>query len=325
MGSHLLLSLAKSGKAVRALKRRSGSPELVHSLFRGQESLLHRVEWVDSDVTDFFSLEDAMKGVSEVFHCAALVSFHPSDYRRMMKINAGGTANMINAALASGVKKFCHVSSTAAMGRSEEDNVVTEKTVWSTSKHNSAYSISKHCAEREVWRGIEEGLHAFIVNPSIILGPGDWHTGSTALFGEVWKGLRFYPTGASGFVDVRDVVSCMTRLMDSDSRAERYILSAENISYREVINGIAHGFGKPEPVIRVGNFLSELGWRAEAARNLFSKTKPLITKETALNGQLTWLYSNEKIKKELGFEFIPVRRSIEDTCRVFLDEKKLPA
>jgi nucleoside-diphosphate-sugar epimerase len=322
VGSRLLTNLAASGKIVRALKRPSASTALFDRLIKGQFPA-GRVEWVDGDVTDIFSLEEAMQDVTEVYHCAALVSFYSSDARRLMKVNAEGTSNMINLALASGVKRFCYVSSTAALGRSEEGMPITELTSWRNSKYNSAYAISKHAAEREVWRGLEEGLPAFIVNPSIILGPGHLHLGSTALFGEVWKGLKFYTNGISGFVDVRDVVECMIRLMNREVTGQRYILSAENTTYREVINRAAKAFGKPEPTIRVGPVLSEIGWRAEAVRTFFSRSRSIITKETARNGQRTWIYSNEKIKRELDFEFIPLNQSIDDTCRIFLGDPNL--
>ncbi len=323
VGSQLLFDLVKAGDHVRALKRNPGNMDVVKRIFRGREDLLQQIEWVEGDVTDVFSLDDAMKGVKQVYHCAALVSFVRSDFRRMLKINTEGTANMVNIAMEAGVGRFCYVSSTAALGRSEENKILTEQSTWKTSTNNSGYAISKYGAEREVWRAIEEGLGAYIVNPSIIIGPGNLHWGSTALFGEVRKGLKFYPTGSSGFVDVRDVTKCMIQLMKKNVQAERFIISAENIPYRDVINFIADGFGKPKPTIRVGNFLSEIGWRVESVRKMLSNAKPMITKETARNGQRNWKYSNEKIKKELATEFIPVRDSIHHVCETFLNEARL--
>lgn len=320
VGSQLLFDLTKAGNKVRALKRSSSDMNVLNRIFRGHEMLYQQIEWVEGDVTDIFSIEDAMQGVSHVYHCAGLISFRPSDFNLLMKVNIEGTANMVNMALDAGVENFCYVSSTAALGRAEENSMLTEKTSWKTSKHNSGYAISKYGAEREVWRGIEEGLNAFIVNPSIIFGPGDLHTGSTALFGEVWKGLKFYPTGSSGFVDVRDVSSCMIQLMKKNIRSERFIINAGNTSYQNVINHIADGFGKARPTIRVGKILTEVGWRLESARKFFSKSKPMITKETARNGQCTWLYSNEKIKKELGIDFISVQESIRNVCEIFSEE-----
>lgn len=294
--------------------------QLVDRVFRGNENLLQQIDWFEGDVTDLFAVEEAMEGVSEVYHCAGLISFLPSDFRNLVKVNVDGTANMVNIALDYGVQHFCYVSSTAALGRSEENAVLTEKTLWKTSKHNSGYAISKYGAEREVWRSVEEGLNAFIVNPSIIIGPGDLQSGSTALFGEVWKGLKFYPTGSSGFVDVRDVTKAMILLMEKKIHSERYIINSENVSYRGIINGIADSFGRSRPSIRVGKMLTEIGWRSEAFRKMFRTTKPMITRETARNGQRNWIYSNEKIKKELGMDFIPLNDAIENTCRIFMEE-----
>lgn len=322
VGSQLLLDLAKAGNNVRALKRKSSNLSVFNRIFNEHKELIQRIEWVQGDVTDIFSIEEAMKNIKQVYHCAALLSFRSSDYRSLMKINTEGTANMVNIALEDGVEKFCYVSSTASLGRVEENQLLTESTFWKTSKYNSGYAISKYGAEREVWRAIEEGLHAFIVNPSIIIGPGGLHSGCTALFGEIWKGLKFYPPGMSGFVDVRDVTKCMTELMEKNVFGERFIISAENTTYREVINGIADAFGKSRPTIPVGTTLSEIGWRVEAMRKIFSKEKPMITKETARNGQHSWLYSNEKIRNEIGISFIPIKDSIRDTSEIFLREIK---
>ncbi|MDP4292032.1 MAG: NAD-dependent epimerase/dehydratase family protein, partial [Bacteroidota bacterium] len=177
LGAYLLLELTRRGDKVRALRREGGSLKTVENIFRANddraEELLGQIEWVKGDVCDIFSLEDALDGVEYVYHCAALVSFDPRDREKMMRVNVDGTANVVNASLAKGVKKLCHVSSIAALGRAEPGQAVDEKTAWKSSKQNSNYAISKYAGEREVWRGTEEGLKAVIVNPSIIIGMGD--------------------------------------------------------------------------------------------------------------------------------------------------------
>ena len=317
IGSQLLLDLTADGKRVRGLKRISSTMHVINLVFRDHKDLLHQIDWVDGDVTDLCSLENAFDGVREVYHCAALVSFHPSDREHLLKINTEGTANMVNLALAFEIEKFCYVSSTAALGKIRNDLLITENSSWKKSKHNSVYGISKYGAEREVWRGMEEGLQAVIVNPSIVIGPGDLTSGSMALFGEVKKGLKFYPVGSTGFVDVRDVTKCMMALMEKSIFSQRFIISSENIAYREVLNKVADCFGMARPTLRAGKILNEIGWRVEAARKIFSRSKPMITKETARNGQQHWRYSNEKIKIATGIEFIPINKAIEETCRVF--------
>jgi len=314
----LLLDLTKSGKKVRALKRATSSLATVHLLFDEQEHLLKSVEWVDGDVTDFFSVQDAMKGITEVYHCAAMVSFQPKDRRKLMKINAEGTAHVVNAAMQAGVKKFCYVSSVAAIGRIEEEKMIEETNVWKTSAHNSNYAISKYSGEREVWRAIEEGLNAVIVNPTIIIGAGGWTTGSSQMFGQIWKGFRFYSDGANGFVDASEVSKCMVTLMEKNIFGQRFIIVSENLSYREVFTMIAEALGKRKPTVKVTILLSNIGWRIEALRALITRKPALITKETAESSQQQWTYSNRKIKKTIGVEFMPVKDSVKRVASLFL-------
>ncbi len=320
VGAQLLFDLSSAGKKVRAMRRSTSKDSVVNLLFADNRELLSNIQWVEGDTTDVYSVLEAMKDVDEVYHCAANVSFLPSNIGQMMKTNIEGTANMVNTALECGVKKFCHVSSVAALGRVEENILINETVVWKRSKNNSNYAISKYGGEREVWRAVEEGLNAVIVNPTIILGAGDWKSGSTAMFRQLWNGMKFYSEGMMGFVDVRDVTQCMIQLMQKNCFAQRYIINAENISYHNLFNLITDSFQKPRTNIPINKFLSEVGWRAEALRCFLLRQKPFITKETARNSQLRWKYSNEKIKKELGIEFIPIKESVERTTKLFLKE-----
>jgi nucleoside-diphosphate-sugar epimerase len=265
-------------------------------------------------------VDAAMKGVKEVYHCAAMVTFQPGTYQRMMKINGDGTANMVNFAMQHGVEKFCHVSSVAALGRLEESSVVDENSFWKTSKKNSSYAVSKYAAEREVWRAMEEGLKAVIVCPTIIIGQGDWKSGSSQIFAQIDKGLKFYTKGYSGFVDVKDVTRCMMELMERNIFGERFIISAENICWKDFLTDVALNLGKKPPSIYATKFLGEFAWRADALKRILTGYKSLITKETARQGHMQSTYSNEKIRKALGAEFIPIKKSIEETARIFLKQ-----
>ena len=280
--------------------------------------MLNKIEWVDGDITDVYSVLEAMKDIKQVYHCAAFVSFHPRDYKQMFKVNVEGTANIVNMAMEKGIDKFCHVSSVAAIGRSDENNHISENSPWKASKQNSNYAISKYAGEQEVWRGITEGLNAVIVNPSMVLGPGNLNNGSTELFGGVLKGLKFYSEGINGFVDVRDVTKSMMQLMARNISGERYIISSENISYNDLFFEIADAFGKARPSIKVNKWMSEAAWRIEALRTFFTRGKPFVTKETAQSSQYQWFYTNEKIKKETGIDFIPVKESIKNNCDMLI-------
>lgn len=321
VGSHLLLDLALKGEKLRALKRADSDLFPVVNLFSSHAGLLETIEWVDGDVLDVFSLEKAFKEIKKVYHCAAFVSFLPQETERMLKTNIDGTANVVNLCLENKIEKLCHVSSVAAINRINEDEIIDENTQWKISNQNSNYAISKYGAEREVWRGIAEGLNAVVVNPTIIIGPGNWKTGSTVMFPQVWKGLKFYTDGTMGFVDVRDVTKAMICLMDSTISNERFIINSENLQFRKVFDWIAEGLKKPKPSVYANPFLRGAAWRTEAVKNYLFKTHPLITKETALSAGKKVQFSNEKIKRTIGIDFMPVKKSVKDTCEVFLQQQ----
>lgn len=321
VGTQLLFDLVSAGKKVRAIKRKSSSLAFVKRIFSVLENkgpeLFSQIEWVDADVQDYLSLEAIMDGVEYVYHCAAMVSFDPKDVPCMMQINVEGTANVVNVSLAHGVKKLCFVSSVAALGRSDENTVIDERSDWIASKENSAYAVSKYNAEREVWRGVAEGLNAVIVNPSIIIGLGDPKKSSAKLLATAMKGNSFYTKGINAFVDVRDVSRTMIMLMESTIVNERFIIAAENYSYQKILTLMAEGFGKPKPNIHASPFMLEIIWRLDKIRSLLSGTSPLLTRETARTSGKCYLYSSEKIRKKLSFEFIPLEGSIAEHCKKF--------
>ncbi len=321
VGTQLIYDLLVKGKRVRAIKRKSSSIAMLEKIFRLKNSeadaMLSKIEWFEADVQDYLSLEAAVQGVEQIYHCAAVVSFDPKDKPMMMRINVEGTANVVNVAMAHGVKKVCFASSVAALGRAEENIMIDEKADWIESKENSAYAVSKYAAEREVWRGVAEGLSAVIVNPSIIIGPGDPQKSSAKLLATARKGNPFYTEGVNAFVDVRDVSRAMIELMESEITNERFIVNAGNYSYRHIFNLMAKGFGKKAPNIHVKPWMFEILWRAEKFRSLFSGKPPLITRETAHTSGKRYLYSNEKISKVLNFEFISIEESIRENCRWF--------
>ncbi len=304
VGIELTHQLVHNGVHVKALYH-THSIETKHPL----------VEPICCDLLDVDALEEVMVGVEEVYHCAGLISYVPSQRDALYKVNAEATANVVNACLDAGVRKLVHISSIAALGRMENGVSQNEKTEWKDHKDQSNYGHSKFLGEAEVWRGVAEGLNAVIVNPSIILGPGDWYKGSTAIFRNVWNGFKWYTNGINGFVDVRDVAAAMRMLMDSDISAERFILNGGNYSYKEVFNTIADAFGKPRPNKKVTPFLAELVWRAEKIKSLFSNTEPLITKETARVAQMSVYYKNEKLLKLFpDFKYKSLENTVQFCC-----------
>ena len=233
----------------------------------------------------------------------------------MFKINIEGTANVVNAALDAGVKKMVHVSSVAALGRIRENEPVNENMNWTEETSNSNYGQSKYMAEMEVWRGIGEGLDAVIVNPTIILGAGDWESGSSKIFQSVYNEFPWYSDGVTGFVDVKDVAAVMTRLMDSNITAQRFIVSAENRTYKDVLTLIAKAFGKKPPYKKVTPAIAKIVWRLEALKSWFTKKDPLVTKETSKTALAKVNFDNSKLKKYLqDFNYRPIEETIVQTC-----------
>ncbi len=326
VGTWLICKLLLQGKEVRAIKRDKTDLtdfELVCKLNNITSEHLKKLQWVNADINDIVSLENAMRGCDYIYHCAALVSFKQKDRDLMMEVNVEGTANVVNTALALGVKKLIYASSVAALGRSQSGvEAIDEDTKWETSGNNSNYAISKYKAEMEVWRGIEEGLPAAMVNPGIINGPGTWQRSNGKMYYNIYKGLPFYTKGSGGYVDVRDVVNGMIQLMESDVVAQRYVLVGENLTILDCFNMIADALKKKRPTIYIGPFLSEIGWRIFGIYSYLMGKEPIVTKELARTAHLDSMYSSEKIKRELGFQFTPMSESIQYTADAFLASQK---
>ena len=321
VGSRLLYDLALEGKKVRALKRASSSTRLFDQQSKKNPELNKFIEWIDGDLLDIFSLENALKEVDLVYHCAAVVSFDPRKAKEMEQVNIEGTANLVNLCLQiQNFRYFCHVSSVATLGRGLPGQITDEKSDWLPGAQNSNYAISKYGAEREVWRGIAEGLPAVIINPSVILGAGDWHSGSSALFYKVWKGFPFYTEGMNGFVDVSDVSKAMRLLTEKNIIGERYILNAANLSFKNLFEMMAEKFKIKAPKIKVQKWMSTVVWRAEMLRCLITQKAPFITKETAASSHKTFQYSSDKIKN-IGFKFNAIELTVTEVCEELVGSK----
>jgi nucleoside-diphosphate-sugar epimerase len=310
VGSHLIQSLLGKGKKVRALYRQAVP------VFAGSE----KCDWVKGDILDPIGLNEALEGVEYVYHCAAIVSFAPGAASKMLHSNVEGTANVVNACLTQKVKKLIFVSSVAALGRIREKEAIDESMHWTPETSNSVYGQSKYLAELEVWRAMEEGLPMAIVNPVIILGAGDWNNGSSGIFKSAYNEFPWYTGGMSGFVDVLDVVDAMQILMDSNITGQRYVLSADNLTYRSLFNSIATAFNKRLPYKKVTPLLAGIVWRLEAIKGFFTGKAPLLTKETAATAQATVRFNNQKFLKAFpDFQY----RKLEDTIIRVAKELKL--
>lgn len=310
MGTHLILALHQKGIAVKALYR-SAIPDVVKD----------KATWVQGDILDVIALEEAMQGVNQVYHVAGFVSFKPEDKRQLHKINVEGTANVVNACLDAGVQKLVHVSSVAALGRIRKDAVINESMNWTEETSNSEYGKTKYLAELEVWRGVGEGLNAVAVNPTIIIGEhGDWSKGSMQIFQSLHQGFPYYSLGQTGFVDANDVAAAMIELMESDISSQRFVISAENIVYRDFFFMVADAFGKKRPTQLITPFKAALAWRLFKIKSWFTGKSPLVTKETAATSLAKVSFDNSKLLHALPtFSYQKIEASVKRIC-TYLNE-----
>ena len=324
VGSHLVLHLAEKGLKASAIYRNEISIQKTKDLFKmyNKEHLFTLITWIPANINDIPSLEIAFKNIEYVYHCAAKISFDSRDEEQLRKTNIEGTANIVNFCLAKNIRKLCYVSSIAALGDLPVHQQITnEKTEWNPELPHSDYAISKYGAEMEVWRGQQEGLKITIVNPGVILGaiPKTWNReeGSFKIICKVAKGLNYYTLGTTGFVGVNDVASCMTQLMEKNSKGGRYILVSENLSYQAITTLIAEKLNAPRPKKLATKWMTEVAWRWDwIVANIFFQRRKL-TKEIAKSLHTNDLYSNTKITTELSYSFEPMNRVIERISKYF--------
>lgn len=315
IGAYIIKQLLQNGHKVRAIKRSSGKlPAFMPAEIKNQ------VEWVEGDILDVVSLDEAMEGIDAVIHAAAIVSFSPDKKRELYQVNIEGTANVVNMALEKNVRRFIHISSVAALGRTESGETITEEKEWKNGKLNTHYAISKYKAEMEVWRGIAEGLEGVILNPTVVLGYGDWNNTSCEIFRTVYNEFPWYTTGVNGFVYVEDVARAAVALLSSIISGERFIINGDNQTYQQLFNTIAGSFGKKQPHRKVTPFLANLALITEKLKSIFTGKRSILSKETARIAQSETFYDNNKIRKALpDFAFTPLEQAIEESCLQYLD------
>lgn len=321
IGSHIARRYLAAGHQVEALKRSNAGPGML-------ADVADQITWHEGDILDIPSLEAAIKPGIDVIHAAAIVSFTPKDRERMEKINVEGTANVVNVCLQVGVRKLGYLSSVAALGRpatkgpkTNEPAVIDENQKWEDSPNNSAYAKTKYRAELEVWRGVAEGLNAVMVNPSVVLGTGDWTRSSLQLIKYVYDEKRFYPEGVVNYVDVLDVAEALYQLMESNISSERYILNAGTIPYKALLEQLATTLGKRPPTVRVPPTLTRVLWPLEAVRSWLTGKAPLITRETARSASSRYQYDGRQIEQTIGLQYRP----LNETLRRVADALGTPA
>jgi len=311
IGSFLLRELRARGLAVRALHR-GPVPEDV---------ALAEVDWVQGDLLDAALLASVLTPeITHVIHCAGLVSYAPQDEDALLQTNMEGTANVVDACLTKSGVRLGYVSSVAVLGgpptfqdnHSSDTPTLDETAIWDLGASHSAYATSKYLAELEVWRGVAEGLSAVIVNPSVVLGPGNWHRSSTRLLRYAYDEHQFYTRSLLNFVDVRDVVAHLLRLtLDLPVLpAARYILNGGTCPLGDFLQQAALSFGRQPPAVAVPDWAAEIIWRLEHVRSLLTGARPLITRDTARASRQPVLYDASRASTTTGLGFRPLSETI---------------
>lgn len=316
IGSYIVRKCSQEGLTVRATHYSNLNPDCQKAAGSG-------VEWVQADILNVFDLEDLFKGFDAVINTAAIVSFDPRKKKRAFRLAKEGSANIVQAAVDAGIRKLVHVSSVAAMGRKKMVNVVSEKEVFSHSPFDTSYGLSKFLAEQEVWRGYFEGLPVTIINPSLVIGAGTWGQSSTKLITSVQEGLAYFPTGSTGFVDVRDVADAAFRSLSCDFDGHRFIISGENLTYEHVFKEISRQLNMKTQWKPLTGILAALSWRGSAFVSLITGKEPVFTRENVKSTSTLTTYVNTKSTDILGLTYRPVQQSIEESCRVFIEEGQM--
>ncbi len=313
LGSYITRQLVEKGYAVRAIYRTDKLP------FYIPPEISKSIIWVKGDVLDIVSLRNAMTDVDIIIHAAGIVSYSKKDRKKMYDVNIDGTRNIVRIALEKNIQRFIHISSVSAIGISSDGCWLDEKSEWKESKLNSHYAITKLRGEYEVWQCIEKGLNAVIINPSTILGFGNWNNGSCEFFKSSFNEFKWYTNGVGGFVDVEDVALAVLLLMNSNIRSERFIITNENQCFRELLNSIADNFRKKRPKYIATNYLLAIIWRLEKLKSFFTGKDPSLTKEIAIAAKSKTYFKNDKILSALpGFSFTPLERTIEVASKKYL-------
>ena len=318
VGSHLLWVLAQQG-AVTASSRTDDHRLGVKKLFHyyggsGGDAFYNNIHWISLDILDIEALSKAFSSMKKIYHCAALVSFHRIDFYSCIKMNRDGTANVVNACLETPGVRLCYVSSTAAVGKNPGGEI-TEDCLWKASDLNSGYSVSKFGAEKEVWRGIEEGLNAVIINPCTVIGAGRWEEGSMEMFRVANRGLKFYTSGANATVDARDVAKSMVFLMESGVVNERFLCTGTNLDFKTLFTLIAEQMGRKKPKIFTPQWLAVPFSYVLETLSLIRKKRQGMTIESAHAAYSTRRYNSKKLKNIYPFAFHSIEESVENAIK----------
>jgi nucleoside-diphosphate-sugar epimerase len=311
LGGFICRKLLEAGYKIKALRRFNSELHLV-------EDIQHQIEWVEGDILDLAGIEKQLKNITTVIHCAALVSYDKKDQHALYKTNVEGTANIVNACINTGITKMVYISSIATIGKKRHHFLSDEDTTWSNTEPITEYARTKYLAELEVWRGAAEGLKPIIINPSVILGPGEWNKSSTKIFKYILDEKPFYTEGSLNFEDVRDVAEITIQLLNTNIHNERYIVNADSIAYKELFIKIAQAFRKRPPWIKVHPKLVKLSILLDKGISWLLRREPMLKNDLSEVVKNRQIYDNSKIRNFMDFNFRDIDDTINWSCDTLL-------
>ena len=319
VGAHLCLALLEKGEKVVALYRREKKKTALRQFFIDQDkaALFDQLLFREADLCHLPDLTTAFEGITKVYHCAAYVSmaYHKRNY--LQEVNQQGTADLVNLCIENKIEKLIYISSIAALGSQSTSGKIDEETPWNPTVEKTPYAYSKYGAELEVWRASQEGVPVAIVNPGVILGTGMPYGPLEQLVNQIKKGLRFYTKGSTGYVAVEDVVSVAHQLMDAPIKNERFILVAENWSFKEMTQQVAELLGKKPPKLPLSSSLLYLGWALESILSALGVHKKFLSKALVHSLSDTSVLDGTKVKRELNFDYRPITPYLKESVLFF--------
>jgi nucleoside-diphosphate-sugar epimerase len=317
LGVHIIHHLLQLNHKVVAICRPNASLsefELIKKAYSYKNIDYSLLQWNECELYDTDGLMEVFCNVDFVMHVAGTISYHKRDFEKLVRVNKDYTANVVNVALHCKVKKLLYCSSIAAISKTSDSSLITEDKEWDDKIPHSNYGLSKYLGECEVWRGAEEGLPVVVINPGIILGYGDFSKGSNKLFSNAQSSFRFYSQGITGWVGVNDVADIAIKLCLSDVVKERFILTSENVSYRQVANMMCAAFGSRRPTIEVNGLLYQFVYRLMALKEGLG-IGGMLSKETVQASIAQNYFDNSKIKKALNVEFESMENVVKQAIK----------
>jgi len=320
LGNTLCRTLLDDGRKVRGLVRASSDRTPLKDL---------DVEYVVGNLLMPDSLEKAMAGCDTVFHTAAVYrTWAPAPEVDIIRPAVEGTRNVLEAAAKMNVRRLIYVSSVVAIGPGNTFYHHRDETEWNT-EATLPYNIAKTRAEQLTHQLAEQlDLNVIFVLPTSILGPNDYKiTPSTGMVRDFLNGkYPFYFDGAMSLVDVRDVARGMLLAEEKGKIGTRYILGGEALTIKDIFDQLAEMTTRSAPVIKLTRGLAKfIAAPMTAAANLFN-FQPAIT-SNMVDDLIDCYYNFESTlaQEELGYEYRPAIRVLEETIGWLIERGEIPA